>query len=266
MLLLDSCAHPTCDGQWLGGRSGVTHAQLIADLAEAGWSGALAIGLPGVGGYGHRLFLERCQQAPGLVPVAALTRMASPGDAAADLDEITAVGYRIVKIHPRLLGYEQVLADLPSLIGACVDRGLAVAVCTYPEYRSSIGPDDARAQMAAAMAAHPQGSFIAMHAGVLDPGPFAALAAANPRLLLDFSLSLTKYPDPVRDRVIAIAEQAPECISLGSDGPEWTYAQVRAALDDLAPDLAPAALDGLAGGNLRRWVAAIDPGLVRTGD
>lgn len=265
MLLLDSCAHPTCDGQWLGDRGGVTHAELADDLAASGWSGALAIGLPGVGGYDHRAFLELCRQARGLVPVAALTQIADAGDWQRDLDDIRATGYRIVKIHPRLLGYEQVLGDLPSIIGACVERDLAVALCTYPEYRSPIDPDEARAQMAAAIAAHPGGRFITMHTGVLDPAPFAAVAVENRDVLLDFSLSLTKYPDEVRARVIALADTVPHAISLGSDGPEWTYTQVRAALDDIAPELSDEAAAGLAGGNLRRWLAAIDPGLVPAG-
>ncbi|MDP2287453.1 MAG: amidohydrolase family protein [Actinomycetota bacterium] len=261
-MLLDSCAHPTCDGQWTQGRTGVTHAELAADLEAHNWQGALAIGLPEVGGYDHRVFMDLCAPHRSLIPVAALTTHHFGPALDADLDEIQERGYRIVKIHPRLLGYEHTLAALPMLIGECVARGLAVALCTYPEYKSEIDPDEARGQMAAAIAAHPEGHFITMHSGMLDPAPFAALAVDNPRILLDFSMSLTKYPDEMRARLIEIAGQTPSAISLGSDGPEWTYAQVRTALDDVASQLEPTAAEGFAGENLRAWLARIDAGLL----
>ena len=257
-VLLDSCAHPTCDGLWTQGRRGVTHAELAADLEASGWSGALAIGLPGVGQYEHRRFMELCLPHPLLIPVAALSTHHSGPALAEDLDAILECGYRIVKIHPRLLGYEHTLAALPILIAECVARGLAVALCTYPEYNSDIDPDDARAQMADAIAAQTSGHFITMHSGMLDPSPFAALASDNPKVLLDFSMSLTKYPDTMREQVIDLASRIPGGIALGSDGPEWTYSQVRESLDDIAVDLDQVAADGFAGGNLRAWLTALE--------
>lgn len=257
MLLLDSCAHPTCDGQWTQGRTGVTHAELAADLDDNGWDAALAIGLPDVGSYNHDVFMDLCLPHPTLIPVAALTTHHSGPALDADLDEILEVGYRIVKIHPRLLGYEHTMAALPILIDECVARGLAVALCTYPEYKSDLDPDEARRRMAEALASHPEGHFITMHSGMLDPAPFAQLASDNPRMLLDFSMSLAKYPDPVRAKLLDIAASNPSAITLGSDGPEWSYTQVRAALEDVEGDLGVSAAKGFAGANLQAWLAGI---------
>ena len=257
MLLLDSCAHPTCDGQWTQGRTGVTHAELAADLSANDWDAALAIGLPDVGSYNHDVFMDLCLPHPSLIPVAALTTHHSGPALDADLDEILEVGYRIVKIHPRLLGYEHTMAALPILVGECVARGLAVALCTYPEYKSDLDPDEARRQMAEAIATHPEGHFITMHSGMLDPAPFAQLAIDNPRILLDFSMSLAKYRDEVRAKLLDIAASNPSAISLGSDGPEWSYAQVRAALEDVEADLGVPATNGFAGANLQAWLAEI---------
>ena len=111
--------------------------------------------------------------------------------------------------------------------------------------------------MAEALASHSEGHFITMHSGMLDPEPFAALAAGNPRVLLDFSMSLTKYPDQMRERIIEIASRMPDSVALGSDGPEWTYAQVRASFDDIAVDLSKGTAEGFAAVNLYTWLAAI---------
>lgn len=252
--LIDSCAHPTCNGQWIGGRRGVTHDQLARDLSAHGYAGALAIGLPGVGYYTHGAFLDLCRVHPALIPVAALTECGTTGRVVRDLDEIVALGYRIVKVHPRLLGYEQTLRSLPAILGACVERDLAVALCTYPEYRSPIDPDDARRMMADAMLAHPAGRFLALHAGVLEPAPFAAAAFGNPSVLLDFSLSLLKYPDQVFDSVVQLLARQPGGQCLGSDGPEWTYAQVADSLSKVGSSAGQAAAAALGGGNLSRWL------------
>jgi len=254
VLLIDSCAHPTCDGQWIGGRAGVNHDELAINLQRSGYTGALAVGLPGVGSYDHREFLAKCASHPNLVPVAALTRSDTLVAAARDLNHIAALGFRIVKVHPRLLGYEQTLEMLPGIFDACIERDLAMALCTYPEYRSSIGPDDARGLMAQAIVDRPSGQFLAMHAGVLDPDPFAVAAAANPGVLLDFSLSLLKYPDEVMDPALRITAFQPRAACLGSDGPEWTYDQVAKTLVAVRRRAGDAAASALGGQNLARWL------------
>ena len=256
-MLLDSSSHPTCDGRWTLDRPGMTHDQVAADLAASGYAGGLAIGLPGVGGYEHRRFWELTRRHARLLPVAALTRCDSPSAVQQDLDEIERVGYRLVKIHPRLLGYEQALEALPMLMASCVARGLGVLLCTYPEYRSDIDPATARRIMADSISA--DAACLVLHSGVLDPEPFADVADANPRVLLDFSLSLLKYPDEVRPQVVRLGQRLPRSVCLGSDGPEWSYAQVAAALAALSDaHLA----SGLGGTNLWRWMEALDPQLL----
>lgn len=262
MLRLDSCAHPTVSGAWLDGRPGVTHPALAADLRRHGYSGALAIGLPGVGDYSHEAFWEACSPQPELIPVAALTTVVSEQGILEELLHIRDLGFRIVKVHPRLLGYEQTLTALYTIISACRTTGLAVALCTYPEHRSSIDPDRARAMMADALSAHRDVPAIALHAGVLDPEPFAQLLPETSGLLLDVSLSLAKYPDVVRSRIAGIANAHPRGVALGSDGPEWSYAQIEASLADIIPVLSDPAVAGLAGEALRHWLASIDSALV----
>jgi hypothetical protein len=256
---LDSCAHPTLDGSWLGGRSGVTASGLMQDLSAHGYSGALAIGLPGVGRYAHRDFFDACREQVGLVPVAALTDVSSAQAITADLDVIRDVGYRVVKVHPRLLGYEETLGNLDTVVEACADRGLAVALCTYPEYRSTISPDEARATMASALARRPELPAVALHAGVLDAEPFARLLPDMAALLIDVSLALPKYPEEVKDQVASIMADHPDSVALGSDGPEWTYEQIDVSLNAIAGRLGGAATASLAGGALARWMSIVDP-------
>lgn len=261
MFRLDSCAHPTLDGSWLGGRTGVTHEALAADLAVHGYSGALAIGLPGVGDYSHQAFFDSCAKQRGLVPVAALTAIASPDEIAAELEAIRAIGYRIVKVHPRLLGYEATLLALDDIVRACAGTGLSVALCTYPEYRSTIDPDRARAIMSAALAHNPEVPAVALHAGVLDSTPFARLIPDAAALLIDVSLALPKYPAEVSHRIAAIASEHPHSVALGSDGPEWSYEQIDAALADVSHLMEESTLRSIAGEALATWLNAVDPDL-----
>lgn len=261
MLRLDSSAHPTLNGSWLGGRVGVTHEELAADLAAHGYSGALAIGLPGVGDYSHQAFFDACDEQHGLVPAAALTTIASPDKIIVELEAIRAIGYRIVKVHPRLLGYEATLLALDDIVSACARTGLAIALCTYPEYRSTIGPDRARVIMAAALARHPGIPAVALHAGVLDPDPFARLIPDAAALLLDVSLSLPKYPNEVRHQIASIAAEHHHSVALGSDSPEWTYGQINDALANVANLVNESTLRSIAGEALSTWLSAVDPGL-----
>ena len=261
MLRIDSCAHPTLNGLWLGGRTGVTHQELADDLALHGYSGALAIGLPGVGGYSPAPFLEACRRQRGLVPVAALTTIESPCVIRAELEAIRSIGYRIVKVHPRLLGYEATLPALNDIVGSCAETGLAVALCTYPEYRSTIEPEFARSMMAAALALHPEVPAIALHAGVLDAAPFARLIPDMAALLLDVSLCLPKYPEQVLRQIAAIALEHPHSVALGSDGPEWTYHQIDVALANIASLVNESTLHSIAGEALFTWLGAVDPQL-----
>jgi hypothetical protein len=231
----------------------------MQDLSVHGYSGALAIGLPGVGRYAHRDFFDACQEQVGLVPVAALTDVSSAQAIAADLDVIQGVGYRIVKVHPRLLGYEKALGQLDTIVDACADRGLAIALCTYPEYRSTTSPDEARSTMASALARRPEIPAVALHGGVLDAEPFARLLPHMAALLLDVSLALPKYPEEVQDQVASIMADHPESVALGSDGPEWTYEQIDVSLNAISGRLGDAATASLAGGALARWMSIVDP-------
>jgi len=255
--LFDSLAHPTCNGKWFGNRSGVTHEEVALDLARHGYSGALAVGLPGVGDYEHTKFMAITKQHADLIPVAALTRYESRDLIARDLDEIVGLGFRIVKIHPRLLNYEKTLEMLPVMIHECVNRHLAVMLCTYPEYISAVKPSEALQNMAEAIRTEPAGYFMTMHSGVLDPMPFAEIARNNDRVILDFSLSLLKYPYPVRGFLKVFAKEIPQSICLGSDGPEWTYDQVGTELELISAQSGLGVAGRLGGQNAWDWVQSL---------
>ena len=146
---------------------------------------------------------------------------------------------------------------LPELMAACRERALAVILCTYPEFKSSIAADDALMRMAEGIAALGSGHCITLHSGVLDPYPFASLASDNSNLLLDFSLSLLKYPEDVQPLVAELTKQHPASVVLGSDGPEWTYEQVQAGLNSMREWLAETEIAALGGGNLRVWLTSL---------
>src|SRR5882672_6872628 len=101
--MFDANAHPTLDGTWIDGRHLCDFAETEAKLRAAGFSGACAVALPGVGGYAPRAFADAAQ-GDFWIPIAAWqTAEFDSVQAAASMRELKRLGYRGVKIHPRLL-------------------------------------------------------------------------------------------------------------------------------------------------------------------
>ena len=233
MHFFDSCTHPVLNGTWIGGGRALNHLQLAEFLHAQGVRKAFAIGLPGVGDYSHKDFFAACRSHKSLIPVAALTTVESISCVKRDLDDIVSEGYRCVKIHPRLLGYEKCLTDLGRILQECCTRDLRVLLCTYPESRSAIEPHLARRIMVDAISHQSRLRIVALHGGVLDPAPFTECAAGNPDVLIDFSFSLVRYPREIAHSFKLVAREYPNSICIGSDSPEFSPRRVRQCLADL---------------------------------
>src|SRR5207237_4491279 len=128
--LFDSLSHPTLSGDWFGRGSDATFATLAGDLRSAGFRRACAVGLAGQEGYDHVAFAQRCGAYSELVPIAGVVPQ-GPGLIDRELDLVRDLGFRGIKLHPRLSNFRYDDPQLAGTFQAATRRNLAVFLCTY---------------------------------------------------------------------------------------------------------------------------------------
>lgn len=249
----DSCTHPTLNGEWTGGRRGLTFSDLAALKRETPGYNALAIGLPGVGGYEHGRFKQQCDTW-GFEGIAAITTV-EPRELENEFDAIVALGFRGVKVHPRLLGKNTNLDYLNRVFSLCRQFNLVCLFCTYEADKAGHLPSvDPFYQLCNALNEVPETRLILMHGGVFRLLQFAGLARHSDSILLDLSFTLTdKFTNSLQPQIRDLLERLDQRICIGTDSPEFSVTQVFSKLEDVAPHLGLNKLSNILSNNLRRF-------------
>lgn len=214
---------------------------------------ALAIGLPGVGDYEHRAFKRECDTW-GFEGIAAVTTV-EPGDLEREFDGIVNLGFRGVKVHPRLLGRNTDLSYLKKIFNLCDQSGLVCLLCTYeadsPGRLPSIDPFY---QLCNALNDVPSVRLIMMHGGGSRLMQFASLARHSESLLIDLSFTvvdqLTSGLDEFTGQLMLKLDQR---ICIGTDSPEFEVPQVLQRLEEVAGDLEVDKTANILSNNLLRF-------------
>jgi predicted TIM-barrel fold metal-dependent hydrolase len=251
--VFDSCTHPTLSGDWIGGRRGLTFQELAALNREAHDYNALAIGLPGVGHYEHEAFKRECE-IWGFEGIAAITTV-EPGDLEVEFETIVRLGFRGIKVHPRLLGRNTNRNYLGRIFLLCARNSLVCLLCTYDADRPGCLPaQDPFYQLCDALNKVPHVSLILMHGGGSRLTQFAALARHSDTILLDLSFTIVDYmtralAPSIKDLLLGLDRR----LCIGSDSPEFTIADVIHKVRDIAGDLDPDKLNHVLSANLHRF-------------
>jgi predicted TIM-barrel fold metal-dependent hydrolase len=241
--LFDSLTHPTVDGRWLTSSHDARVEPLVGALRANGFGMACAVGLAGTDGYDHERFAALCRPYEELVPVAGIDPHAA--DLEAQLDGVRELGFRAVKLHPRIsrftLGDEAFVA---ALAGAA-RRELVVMLCTYLHGPLDRYPErDPLYALVGALKRVPAARVVLLHGGDVELLRWAQLVRHEERLLLDLSFTLMKYAGSSLDADLRyLFSSFHRRICIGSDHPEWPHAKVRErfeALTDGLPDEARA--------------------------
>ena len=249
----DSCTHPTLNGAWTDGRNGMTFQNLASLKREIPGYNALAIGLPGVGDYEHRAFKRECDTW-GFEGIAAVTTV-EPGDLEREFDGIVNLGFRGVKVHPRLLGRNTDLSYLNKIFNLCDQSGLVCLLCTYeadsPGRLPSIDPFY---QLCNALNDVPSVRLIMMHGGGSRLTQFASLARHSESLLIDLSFTVVDQLTSGLDESIGqLMLKLDQRICIGTDSPEFEVSQVLQRLEEVAGDLEVDKLANILCNNLLRF-------------
>jgi len=213
----------------------------------------LAHGLPNIGKYSHSEYKTRCDDF-GFEAIAALTSTDS-GAITKEVHTIAKLGYRGLKVHPRLLRSNRNLSYLQEVFRACTETSVVCLLCTYEAHAPGDLPTkDPYYEICDALNSSPTTKLILMHGGVSRIFQFAGLARHSSTVLLDLSFTmmdrLTQSMSPTLD---SLANELDERICIGSDSPDFSILDFVARARELLDILPTQKASNIASGNLNRF-------------
>lgn len=248
----DSLTHVTADGTWLGGtRYDASEERLLTALGAVQPARALVVSI--AGWVDDAFTLEVARRHPGLlVPVGSTDpgRAADVPAAEAAVADVAAAGFRGLKLHPRLGGYDPLDDRCLAAIAAAGRHGLPVLLDTLFRQRSRA---TSRVDDVVDTIVHECGDtdIVLLHGGgsaVLD---LFELARMHDRLTVDVSFTLMRYAGSSLDADIRfLAASLDRRMSLGSDFPEYTPAEALARFDRITEGLPADKLENVRWRNL----------------
>lgn len=238
MRRFDSLLHVTRTGAWLNGRDDASIERLVRELDRAGVAGGCLVGLPGV--VDNKYVLE-CAQASGgrLVPIAGVDpRQLTTGSQAAETARALArEGFRGIKLHPRLGGYDPLDPHVLDTIRAARDAGLVVFLDTLfrQHGRCTGSAADVIDRIATGC---PDVTIVLLHGGGTELLDVAQLVRLHANLVLDLSYTLLAFAGSSIDLDLAwVLRHLDRRVVVGSDMPEYTPAEAFGRLEELTRDL-----------------------------
>lgn len=155
---------------------------------------------------------------PTLVPFANINPT-SPS-AEADLLRAKDLGYRGLKLHPRLQGYQPDTPDCVDLVRAAGALGWPVTVDCFPDGDWLMAGHDVR-QYARLAREAPGARVVVAHAAGHHCLDLLMLAKRTPNLWMDLSYSLLYYEGPVVDNLFyCLRSLRHERVLFGTDHPD----------------------------------------------
>lgn len=214
--IFDTIVHPTMDGNWLNvrwnGLSGID--ELSRDFDDYNISGALAVGMEGVGAYDEKGFVKFCSQEPRLKAIA----FWNPDRSLQDMSKLRGMGYVGIKIHPRL---SKVPIDDCRVIEAMREANrlrMIVLCCSFA------GITEGFAEQTRGL------KFVLLHTGYRDFARTVKLMlGAQTNALLDLSYTMYHCPT-LRNDILTSILASPNKFCIGSDHPEINHRQLREML------------------------------------
>jgi predicted TIM-barrel fold metal-dependent hydrolase len=227
----------------------------LAELRQAGFSGACAVALPGPEMGDAEAFLAACHRHKELYPVAAWTE-ADPDKVAGAAQGLRSLGFSAVKLHPRLSGISPADSVFPRILSAARDADLAVFLCTYQfAPASSHLPADPLPFILEGLAAAPGLRLVLTHGGTVELLRYAELVRMNPTVLLDLSFTMNKYAGSSLDLDIRyLMTTFDQHLCIGTDFPAYRPDAVRARFEQLSNGLATEKRHNIGHGNIRRFL------------
>lgn len=227
-LIFDSLAHPTPDGTWMDRPVANTFEALVEQLRSHHFAGACAVGMWGIDGWDPARFADRCRAHSMLFPVAGYKPRAMES-MAAELGELVSMGYRGIKLHSRFSRFDVADPWLPLCFQEAARLGLVVFWCTFHHTSVASWPSrDPLSALVSVLQSAPDTKVVLLHGGDVDLLRYMQLVRFNPRLILDLSHTIAKYPGSSMDSDISfLCSHFDRHICVGTDWPQFSHQTLR---------------------------------------
>ena len=257
MRRFDSLLHVTRAGTWINGRDDASLKRLNGELDRAQVTRGCLVGLPGI--VDNAYVLECAAGSAGrLVPIAGVDPCDgnAGGSIVRQMNAFTAAGFRGVKLHPRLGGYDPLDGRVCETIQAASDAGLVVFVDTL--FRQRGRRTGLAVEIIESLAIQcPDATMILLHGGGAELLEVAQVVRLHSNLLLDLSYTLLEFSGSSVELDVAwVLGHLDRRVVMGSDMPEFTPDQAFGRLDELMRDLPEIKRTNVAYENLQRLFAS----------
>ncbi|MGE5314726.1 MAG: amidohydrolase family protein [Acidobacteriota bacterium] len=241
--IFDSLVHPTLDGRWLVPEAPPVCRieDLIGAMRAHDIRWALAAGMEGIGSYSEGAYIEMINRYPDILfPIAFYPahRITSRQAVREWVRRVKSLGYRGVKVHPRLS--DLALSDplLPELASSCSEAEMTFMLCTYFYSSRPGGSRNTIDALGAFLESIGDARIILLHGGSVRLLETIELARAFTNVLLDLSFTLCKYEGSSIDHDLRYAfESFDRRICIGSDHPNFSLQDLRRRFEQFSAGL-----------------------------
>lgn len=252
--ILDTMAHPTLSGNWLGKPMNCNFSSLSNNINLSPFLKAFAIGMHGLDDYEHRKFIEECSKFENLIPVAGFDTSLNIALLENEMNYIKSLGFKGIKIHPRFSKFNYDINILSKIFEFAQKFEIVVFYCTYAHCRAPHYPDvDTFYTIVKALNYCPKVKLILVHGGDVSVLKYSELTRFNDNVLLDLSMTLMKYRGSSVDKDLSfLFKSFDRKITIGTDYPEYSHMEVFERVDFFCKDLIQEKIDNICYKNIEK--------------
>lgn len=254
--IFDSLTHPTLNGDWTlpkyQQKSRLKN--LLLQMDQNNITKALAVGMNGIGGYNEEKYANYISsQTDKLFPIAFfnVNSLNSVSEINLHLKKLKQLGYKGIKLHPRIGDFNLTNKLLPEIIKLSNDNCLAVLLCTIFYSNKSNSHYNNSENLMALLENVPNEKIVLLHGGGVNLLEYMEIARSFKSTLLDLSFTIIKYTGSSIDLDIEyLFRNFDKRICIGSDFPELRLDSLRKQFNEFSSKISNERAHNIATNNL----------------